>query len=263
MEEETFDPELIHSIFKLVWSRRATERNESIEVVDLEVVCSIYAFSEVRTRVMVALRVVCLDNNADRTWQSLGILPGFNNITSLETLYLKHNQLSGKVPGLDLSKLIQFNVSFNWLNGSIPVGLRRMLLDTFLAIGLCGVPLGACSPTCEKSKLSGGVIAGIAIGAVVGFLIVVALFIILCQRGRGSKRAAKVEVPRKLIELEMVFIGNGAVENENRLSVEVVYLSRYGKSLVFLKSGLKVYDLEDFLRASAAVLGKGGDGQMG
>ncbi|XP_073099931.1 protein MHF2 homolog isoform X3 [Elaeis guineensis] len=37
MEEETFDPELIYSIFKLVWGRRATERNESVEVVDLEV----------------------------------------------------------------------------------------------------------------------------------------------------------------------------------------------------------------------------------
>nr|XP_010943982.1 protein MHF2 homolog [Elaeis guineensis] len=36
MEEETFDPELIYSIFKLVWGRRATERNESVEVVDLE-----------------------------------------------------------------------------------------------------------------------------------------------------------------------------------------------------------------------------------
>ncbi|EHA8591493.1 putative inactive receptor kinase [Cocos nucifera] len=196
-----------------------------------------------------------------------GISPGFNNLTHLETLYLERNQLSGEIPDLDLPKLVQFNVSFNPLNGSIPAGLRRMSSDAFLGTGLCGVPLGACSPTREKSKLSGGAIAGIAIGAVVGFLIVAFLLVILCRRGGGSKRAAKAEAPRKSAEAprmsaasEMALRGSGAVGNENGLPAEAVYLSRYGKSLVYLKPGEKVYDLEDLLRASAEVLGKGTTG---
>ncbi|KAK6920600.1 Centromere protein X [Dillenia turbinata] len=39
METDTFDPDLIHAIFKLVWRRRAFERekNETSDVVDSEV----------------------------------------------------------------------------------------------------------------------------------------------------------------------------------------------------------------------------------
>ncbi|WCJ36174.1 hypothetical protein M5689_017388 [Euphorbia peplus] len=38
-EENTFEPDLIHAIFKLVWSRRALERekNEGIDAMDREV----------------------------------------------------------------------------------------------------------------------------------------------------------------------------------------------------------------------------------
>ncbi|XP_065874258.1 protein MHF2 homolog [Euphorbia lathyris] len=38
-EENTFDPDLIHAIFKLVWSRRALERekNEGTDAMDREV----------------------------------------------------------------------------------------------------------------------------------------------------------------------------------------------------------------------------------
>ncbi|XP_010910915.1 probable inactive receptor kinase At1g48480 [Elaeis guineensis] len=186
-----------------------------------------------------------------------GISPGFNNLTRLETLHLEHNQLSGEIPDLHLPTLVQFNVSFNPLNGSIPAGLRRMSSDAFLGTGLCGLPLRACSPMHEKSKLSGDAIAGIAIGAVVGFLIVAALLVILCRRGRGSKRTANVEAPR---ESERALRGSGAVQNENGLAAEKVGLSRYGQSLVFLKPGPKVYDLEDLLGASAAVLGRGTTG---
>ncbi|XP_052182533.1 uncharacterized protein LOC127795114 isoform X3 [Diospyros lotus] len=39
MDETTFDPDLIHAIFKLVWSRRALERekNDCIEALEGEV----------------------------------------------------------------------------------------------------------------------------------------------------------------------------------------------------------------------------------
>ncbi|EEF51884.1 conserved hypothetical protein [Ricinus communis] len=39
MEENTFDPDLIHAIFKVVWTRRALERekNEATDAMDCEV----------------------------------------------------------------------------------------------------------------------------------------------------------------------------------------------------------------------------------
>ncbi|XP_012079943.1 protein MHF2 homolog [Jatropha curcas] len=39
MEDDTFDPDLVHAIFKLVWSKRALERekNEVTDAMDCEV----------------------------------------------------------------------------------------------------------------------------------------------------------------------------------------------------------------------------------
>ncbi|RWW70694.1 hypothetical protein BHE74_00021623 [Ensete ventricosum] len=42
--DATFDPDLIHAIFKMVWSRRA-ERSEEIDVVDIEVCLYVFLCS--------------------------------------------------------------------------------------------------------------------------------------------------------------------------------------------------------------------------
>ncbi|XP_038973624.1 probable inactive receptor kinase RLK902 [Phoenix dactylifera] len=230
-----------------------------------------------------------------------GISSAFNSLTRLRTLYLESNRLSGEIPDLDLSKLVNFNVSFNRaLNGSIPARLRRMPRDAFMGTGLCGGPLGACSgeispaspppapassPSPEpssgtnagggkSSKLSGGAIAGIAIGSAVGLLIVAALLVIFCRRGGGNKtrsvEAAAAAGVGKPPESDMAPRDHkGAVENGTGSRPAAVAAAAaaaaagangHAKSLVFFSGGAKVYDLEDLLRASAEVLGKGTTG---
>jgi Leucine rich repeat len=145
------------------------------------------------------------------------IPPSLNNLTRLATLYLENNGLTGEIPDLSNAPLAQFNVSFNSLNGSIPTKLRSMPESSFLGTGLCGGPLGPCpgetvpspggSPAPagapgtggeangnegKKKKLSGGAIAGIAIGSVIGALILLALIVLLCRRGAGARKTAAV-----------------------------------------------------------------------
>lgn len=155
-------------------------------------------------------------NLADNNFTG-SISPSLNNLTRLATLYLENNRLTGEIPDLSNAPLVQFNVSYNSLNGSIPTKLRSMPGSSFLGTGLCGGPLGPCpgesvpspggSPAGapgtggetggngakgKKKKLSGGAIAGIAIASVVGALILLALVVLLCRRGAGARKTAAV-----------------------------------------------------------------------
>lgn len=216
-----------------------------------------------------------------------GISPELSNLTRLGTLYLESNRLSGEIPELNLPNLVQFNVSFNQLNGSIPSKLRKMPADAFLKTGLCGGPLGPCpgeiapSPAAEgpasgaaeaqhkNKKLSGGAIAGIAIGAAAGFLIILILVVLLCRKrrsGAGKTRSLEaVAVTGKPPETPAAAAAGrdkGAGEGANGKGAAVATAAAAkgeaaGKKLVFFGSGAGPFDLEDLLRASAEVLGKG------
>jgi hypothetical protein len=128
-----------------------------------------------------------------------------------------------------LPPLQQFNVSFNQLNGSVLASLRSQPRSAFLGTGLCGGPLGPCpgevppspapagqtpSPTPVSSgsggggtnggsgvenghkskKLSGGTIAGIAIGSALGAALLLFLLVCLCRRS-GGIRTRSLEMP--------------------------------------------------------------------
>ncbi|XP_010926113.1 probable inactive receptor kinase At1g48480 [Elaeis guineensis] len=213
-----------------------------------------------------------------------GISPDFNNLTRLATLYLENNQLLGEIPELNLPSLSQFNVSFNQLNGSIPSKLRKMPAEAFLKTGLCGGPLGPCpgeispSPAAEvpagveaeakhdKKKLSGGAIAGIAIGAAAGVLIILILVVLLCRKrssraGKTRTLEAAVEAGGKPLEVTAAGRDKGAGEGGNGNGTgshaAAAKGEAAGKKLVFFGSGARPFDLEDLLRASAEVLGKG------
>lgn len=213
----------------------------------------------------------------------------FNNLTRLRTLFLENNQLSGSIPDLKLPNLDQFNISNNLLNGSIPAKLQTFKQESFLGNSLCGRPLDLCPggnatlPTGEgevninsksnKRKLSGGVIAGIVIGCVVATLIILVLLILFCRKRSqktSSVNAAAMKhqeavIPREKpasAEAENGGYNNGysaaaaAMTTGNGKS-EAANSNGSVKKLVFFGNAARVFDLEDLLRASAEVLGKG------
>lgn len=230
------------------------------------------------------------------------IPPALANLTRLKVLLLNNNRFVGQIPELT-AQLQQFNVSFNQLNGSIPSSLRSKPREAFLGMtGLCGGPLGPCpgeaspspapavkpsSPTTpatdgenspnggengeKNKKLSGGAIAGIAIGSVLGAALLLFLLICLCRRsGRTKTPALQMPPPSPTSALVAgsrkppEVTSGAAVAPMNTVGHPQVSLgqSTSGKKLVFFGSAANVapFDLEDLLRASAEVLGKGAIG---
>ncbi|TYG45675.1 hypothetical protein ES288_D11G193400v1 [Gossypium darwinii] len=185
-----------------------------------------------------------------------------NNLTRLGTLYLENNHLSGSIPDIKVPSLVQFNVSFNQLNGSIPKGLSNKPQSAFLGNSLCGKPLVPCNRTeSSGSKLSGGAVAGIVIGCVLGILLILILLICLCRRKSGKKMEERDVAPPKQAVVEIPR-DKPAGESDNRSSGLSGVVNKEAKSsgiknLVFFGKASRVFDLEDLLRASAEVLGKG------
>ncbi|XP_057952351.1 probable inactive receptor kinase At1g48480 [Malania oleifera] len=218
------------------------------------------------------------------------ISSGFNNLTRLRTLFLENNGLVGSIPELKFPNLEQFNVSYNQLNGSVPATLRTLPVSAFLGNSLCGRPLESCSsngsePAASpkslglndikkngKKKLSGAAIAGIVIACVVVFALIVVILLVFCRKKSTRTRSvdtatikqSEVEIPgdKPIGEAE-----NGGLSNEYSVAAAAAAaMSANGKGdstnggakkLVFFGNAPRVFDLEDLLRASAEVLGKG------
>lgn len=213
---------------------------------------------------------------------------GFNNLTRLRTLFLENNHLTGAIPAeLKLPKLEQLNVSNNLLNGSIPEGLQSFTRASFSGNSLCGKPLESCpedivvpggGPAAgasegvnkSKKKLSGSAVAGIAIGCVFGFLFTVIVLIWLCRK-RGNKRTRSLDISALNKQQEMGLntgeskeLGNsenGGFSNSLMVVGSTKAEANGGalpaKKLLFFGNAPRVFNLEDLLRASAEVLGKG------
>ncbi|KAL8516458.1 hypothetical protein ACS0TY_014931 [Phlomoides rotata] len=208
----------------------------------------------------------------DLSFNSLtGSIPlTFRNLTQLTSLSLQNNSLTGPIPDLGLHRLRHFNLSYNHLNGSIPSSLNKFPNDSFIGNTLCGAPLSPCSPVLPPSpspgplsphsqepkkessskKLPLGAIIAIAVGgAVLLFLIALVLFLCCIKKKQNdggappkvkSSGAGRTEKPSEEF-------GSGVQEPEKN-------------KLVFFEGCSYNFDLEDLLRASAEVLGKGSFG---
>ncbi|XP_062166144.1 probable inactive receptor kinase At3g08680 isoform X2 [Alnus glutinosa] len=194
-----------------------------------------------------------------------------NNLTHLIGLNLQHNSLNGSIPYFNPPGLKHLNLSYNHLNGSIPSALEKFPASSFQGnLMLCGPPLNQCSsitpapspsPTSLppppkvppkpsgsfRKKLSTGAIIAISVGfAAVLFLL--SLMIVLCclkKKDTGNSNRLKGKGGRSDKPKEDFGSGvQGAEKNK----------------LVFFEGCSYNFDLEDLLRASAEVLGKGSYG---
>lgn len=202
-----------------------------------------------------------------------GISSTFNNLTRLGTLKLDRNNFSGTLPDLNLKGLVLLNVSYNpLLTGAIPKGLSvKHPKSAFEGTSLCGQPLNdLCDNGVEngtakddhrkKGGLSGGAIAGIAIGSVLVFLILLWILVLCCRkRGKdngkfedsGVVKARGIEARRAIQIGDKDGSGGELGTKENRK------VSSGDNALVFSAERRISFDLDDLLRASAEVLGKG------
>jgi len=195
-----------------------------------------------------------------------------NNLTHLTGLFLEHNSFSGKIPSIT-AKLVNFNVSYNRLNGSIPETLSSFPESSFAEnLDLCGPPLKACNPffpapapspssnstpatTHKKSKkLSTGAIVAIVVGSVLAAALLL-LLLLLCLRRRRRQPA---KPPKPVAAARAVPVEAGTSSSKEDITGGSAEAER--NKLVFFEGGIYSFDLEDLLRASAEVLGKGSVG---
>ncbi|XP_063946813.1 probable leucine-rich repeat receptor-like protein kinase At1g68400 [Daucus carota subsp. sativus] len=176
----------------------------------------------------------------------------------LKSLELEENVLEGGIPPFDQESLMEFNVSYNHLSGSIP---ETRVLESFSESsydhnsGLCGKIVGKLCPVLppapspgtpskqEKKKvLRAYIIALIAAGAVfMSFLVIVVFF---CCRKKAIRR-------QKLSNQQGMSAGNRMIWSSSADDLEKT------TELEFFDKERPIFNLDDLLRASAEVLGKG------
>lgn len=192
----------------------------------------------------------------------------FQNLSQLSVLYLQDNSLSGSIPDFKLVGLQRLNLSYNKLNGSIPSSLQKFPNESFTGNSLlCGPPLAQCSavlpspspvlppisnPEVFHSKHKHSAIGTWAIIAIVAgglsVLLLLVMVIVVCvmkKNGREGSGASK----RK----------SSGSENSEKPKGESSYGAQNAdkNKLSFFEGCSYNFDLDDLLRASAEILGKG------
>ncbi|KAI4331648.1 hypothetical protein MLD38_029814 [Melastoma candidum] len=148
----------------------------------------------------------------------------------------QNNTLTGPIPDLNVQRLNQLNLSYNNLNGSIPPALQKYPASSFVGnLQLCGKPLKECfviSPSPSPSPS-----------------------VPITPRQR-SKRLSL----RKKGDKEGTSIKGKGVRTEKPEDFGSGVQSAEKNKLVYSEGCSYSFDLEDLLKASAEVLGKGSCG---
>ncbi|KAJ4967054.1 hypothetical protein NE237_018903 [Protea cynaroides] len=234
------------------------------------------------------LRILDLSSN-----NLIGVLPP--GLTALDRLYylrLDSNQFNGSIPPLNQSSLQIFNVSSNNLTGAVPVTVTLLRFYSFSFSGnpgLCGKivhkechPLlpffgpsvQAPPPTAlgQNTQIQGLVLtppsrekhkrATVIVGFSFGALVLVGSLICFLV---GVRKRTKHKVSTPMMALDPAATADAAavmrVEEENELEAKVKKMQgmQLGKSgsLVFCAGETHAYSLEQLMRGSAEMLGKG------
>lgn len=206
-----------------------------------------------------------------------------NNLTHLTGLFLQSNNFSGQIPSIS-APLEKFDISNNKLNGSIPRTLSKFPKSSFAGnLQLCGDPLPPCNssffpspspspiPTVpstpaqrsHKKKLSKAAIIGISLASAVVFLalLLCLFFCLLRHRKRTPKspsKAAAAAAGGAVVARSVAEAGTSSSKDDLTSGTGPEGGER--NRLVFVNGGGYSFDLEDLLRASAEVLGKGSVG---
>ncbi|KAF5743481.1 inactive receptor kinase [Tripterygium wilfordii] len=194
------------------------------------------------------LTVIDLSNNSFN-----GSIPySISNLTHLTALNLANNSLSGEIPDINIPSLQQLDLSNNNLTGTLPLSFQRFPSGAFsgnnLSTGnavppsLPVQPPNAPQPSKKKTKLSQTAILGIVLGGCVLGFVLVALMMVMCYSMKNNRQEEYPPQSQKKEESSKKKISDSQDKN-NRL--------------VFFEGCSLAFDLEDLLRASAEVLGKG------
>ncbi|XP_061957271.1 probable inactive receptor kinase At4g23740 [Populus nigra] len=176
------------------------------------------------------------------------IPPSISNLTHLTALSLANNSLSGNIPDINVPSLQHLDLTNNNFTGSLPKSLQRFPSSAFSGNNLSSenalppaLPIHPPSsqPSKKSSKLSEPAILAIAIGGCVLGFVVLAFMIVVCH----SKKQREVGLATKNKEVSLKKTASKSQEQNNRL--------------FFFEHCSLAFDLEDLLRASAEVLGKG------
>jgi hypothetical protein len=189
-----------------------------------------------------------------------GGIPGaLTSLTRLVALDLSNNSLSGRVPDLGLPALQFLNLSNNRLDGPVPPSLLRFADAAFAGNDLtrppAAAPPAAAAPAARtrRVRLSEAAILAVAVGGcVLAFAVAAVLLLAFCNReGRDDD------------DDDTGGAGGKGGEKKGRESPEskaVIGKAGEGNRMVFFEGPALAFDLEDLLRASAEVLGKGAFG---
>ncbi|CAH8312244.1 unnamed protein product [Eruca vesicaria subsp. sativa] len=220
------------------------------------------------------------------------IPPTLTHLTHLLTLRLETNRFSGQIPDINLPDLQDFNVSDNKLEGQIPKSLSEFPNSVFRQNpSLCGAPLlKKCnnptkpgqadvaratplnqpetvpsSPTSvskEEDKSNTGRISTLALVAIIlGDVIILSLVSLLLyccfwrQYAKNRKKHSKVLEGEKIVYSSSPY---PTAQNNNSNNQQQQGGGERGRMVFF--EGTRRFELEDLLRASAEMLGKGGFG---
>ncbi|XP_073314528.1 probable inactive receptor kinase At4g23740 [Primulina huaijiensis] len=184
-----------------------------------------------------------------------GSIPlSISNLTHLTSLVLANNWLSGDIPDLNIPSMKLLNLSNNNLTGVLPQSLLRFPSSSFSgnkisqenSLSPVISPSPAIAPKKHPLRFSESAILGIIIGgsAVVSMAISLLLIFAYKKEGGGDRQTASY---------------NNKKPNKQEISSKKMdYGNQDGNSrLTFFEGCALAFDLEDLLRASAEVLGKG------